>query len=69
MTYNVFSGTLNPTHFTSAQASKLQQLSLMTLHGLRNCEFVITMYNLLQCTWSSSFVTANFDGLKHWRNL
>jgi len=23
----------------------------MTLHGLRNREFVDTMYNVLQCTW------------------
>jgi len=41
----------------------------MTLRGLRSREFVNTMYSGLQCTWSSSFVTANFDSLKRWWKL
>jgi len=36
MTYNVFSGTLNPTHFTSLQCRSFKSLSGLTVSSVFN---------------------------------
>jgi len=36
MTYNVFSGTLNPTHFTSLLAEQLKSLSMLVMNSIND---------------------------------
>ena len=60
MTYNVFSGTLNPTHFTSLHFTCIIE-ALSIVANWRERASASKAYNLLQTVCSCEFIVAMFS--------